>query len=62
MEKLPHMKRPCQDCPFRIDTKQGWLGEERMKDTLAAKSFVCHKTLHHTRQQCAGLERLESRQ
>lgn len=51
MKKLPHIKKPCKDCPFRKDTLQGWLGEERMTQILSADSFVCHK---NTDRQCAG--------
>lgn len=51
MEKLPNMKAPCQDCPFRKDTLKGWLGRERMAEILEADSFVCHKK---TDKQCAG--------
>lgn len=48
---LPNMKKPCGNCPFRKDSKQGWLGSKRMRDILGSSSFVCHKD--HTRQ-CAG--------
>lgn len=51
MSKLPHMKKPCRDCPFRTDAMEGWLGEQRMTEILAAESFVCHKK---TDMQCAG--------
>lgn len=51
MSKLPHIKKPCRDCPFRKDTLQGWLGKDRMTEILAADSFVCHKK---TDMQCAG--------
>lgn len=51
MDKLPHINKPCKDCPFRKDTLQGWLGEEGMNEILAADSFVCHKK---TDMQCAG--------
>lgn len=51
MSKLPHMKKPCANCPFRKDTLKGWLGRDRMKDILSADSFVCHKK---TDMQCAG--------
>lgn len=51
MRKLPHIKKPCADCPFRKDSLEGWLGEQAMSDILAAKSFVCHKK---TDSQCAG--------
>lgn len=51
MLKLPHIKKPCRNCPFRKDTLQGWLGKERMAEILVADSFVCHKK---TDMQCAG--------
>jgi len=49
--KLPHIKTPCRDCPFRKDAVKGWLGEARIAEILAADSFVCHK---RTDMQCAG--------
>lgn len=52
--KLPNTKKPCKDCPFRKDSLKGWLGSERMAEILDQGSFVCHKTLHTTRLQCAG--------
>lgn len=48
---LPHIKKPCRDCPFRKDTLKGWLGGERMKEILEADLFACHKK---TDKQCAG--------
>lgn len=51
MTKLPHIKKPCRDCPFRKNSLKGWLGERRMTEILAADSFVCHKK---TNMQCAG--------
>ncbi len=51
MDKLPHINKPCKDCPFRKDTLQGWLGENRISEILSADSFVCHKK---TDKQCAG--------
>lgn len=54
---LPYMKSPCANCPFRKDTLKGWLGEERMREILAQKSFVCHKTINGEdadKKQCAG--------
>jgi hypothetical protein len=51
MCKLPNMTAPCKDCPFRKDSLQGWLGEKRMREILAADSFVCHKK---NELQCAG--------
>jgi hypothetical protein len=49
--RLPNVKHPCKECPFRKDSLQGWLGEERMTQILDANSFVCHK---RTDLQCAG--------
>ncbi len=51
MSKLPNQIKPCKDCPFRTDTRKGWLGADRMKQILAEHSFVCHK---NTALQCAG--------
>lgn len=51
MKSLPNVKKPCQNCPFRKDALQGWLGEERMKEILSQRTFVCHKKTHL---QCAG--------
>jgi len=42
--KLPNKAKPCSNCPFRVDTLKGWLGESRIKEILQADSFVCHKT------------------
>lgn len=47
--KLPHVRKPCKDCPFRTDCLKGWLN--RMPEILDADSFVCHK---NTKLQCAG--------
>ena len=49
--RLPYMKRPCRDCPFRTDAPRGWLGTSRAREILAADSFVCHKKRV---MQCAG--------
>ena len=49
--RLPYVKQPCIHCPFRKDTQEGWLGEERMTEILNSTSFVCHK---NTKLQCAG--------
>lgn len=51
MAKLPHVKKPCSNCPFRKDIVKGWLGRDRMTEILGAPSFVCHKK---TSMQCAG--------
>ena len=47
--KLPHQRKPCNDCPFRMDCLKGWLN--RMPEILAGDSFVCHK---NNKLQCAG--------
>lgn len=49
--RLPYVKQPCKDCPFRKDSKKGWLGEDRMTEIIKAESFVCHK---NNELQCAG--------
>lgn len=49
--RLPNVKHPCKECPFRKDSLKGWLGEVRMTEILDAHSFVCHK---RTNLQCAG--------
>lgn len=53
MNSLNHCKSPCNNCPFRKDSLQGWLGEIRIKDILNNNSFVCHKTQNNFKQ-CAG--------
>ena len=50
--KLPHCTKPCGECPFRTDSMEGWLGEERMSGILEQGSFTCHKT--NKGLQCAG--------
>ena len=54
--RLPNVKKPCANCPFKTDALKGWLGKERMTEILAADSFVCHKTIDGKRErlQCAG--------
>lgn len=49
--KIPCVKKPCKDCPFRKDSMRSWLGKERMTEILDAGNFVCHK---NTKLQCAG--------
>jgi len=51
MTKMPHMNKPCKDCPFRTDCMKGWLMRERIEQILGDDSFVCHK---NTKMQCAG--------
>lgn len=50
-QKLPHIKKPCKECPFRTTSLKGWLGERGIKNILKQGSFVCHK---RTDMQCAG--------
>lgn len=60
--KLPIMKSPCLNCPFRKDIEKGWLGSDRMTEILESDTFVCHKTTgkdiedseNKHRKQCAG--------
>lgn len=52
MTSLPNCKKPCKDCPFRLDCTPGWLGADRMTEILNSKSFTCHKT--NKTLQCAG--------
>jgi len=52
--KLPNVKKPCKDCPFRKDIQQGWLGESRMAEILQSNTFTCHKTEDPNRLQSAG--------
>lgn len=49
--KVPHVKKPCQTCPYRKDSLKGWLGESRMTEFLASDNFLCHK---NHKLQCAG--------
>lgn len=49
--KLPYVKKPCKDCPFRKDCLRGWLSRSRMDEILESDTFVCHK---NTDLQCAG--------
>ena len=51
MSNLPHVKKPCRDCPFKKDALKGWLGRERITEILESDRFVCHKKRHL---QCAG--------
>jgi hypothetical protein len=48
--KVPYVKKPCKECPFRKNTAFA-LGKKRACEILDSKSFVCHK---NTKLQCAG--------
>ncbi|GAB4042646.1 DUF6283 family protein [Spirosoma litoris] len=43
------MKKPCNNCPFRKDSLEGWLGEYRARQIAQSatsdNNFYCHKTL-----------------
>ena len=65
--KVPYMKKPCENCPFRKDsTGVKFLGRERAEEISLQnqqKGFVCHKTVDYSkgekddggnRRQCAG--------
>ena len=64
-----NLKKPCKDCPFKTDTLEGWLGEERAEEIsndliYNQGTFACHKTLQAAKQEhCAGalilLEKLD---
>lgn len=49
--KIPCVKKPCKNCPFRKDAQKGWLGADRVRGLLEERSFLCHK---NTELQCAG--------
>ena len=51
MIDLPYQKSPCSNCPFKKDTLQGWLGEDRATEIAKSDRFVCHK---RNDLQCAG--------
>jgi hypothetical protein len=65
--KVPYMKKPCENCPFRKDsTGIKFLGKERAEEISLQnqqEGFVCHKTVDYSkgrdddggqRRQCAG--------
>lgn len=43
-----NLKKPCNNCPFRKNSQQGWLGEERADEVanyaFQDSTFACHKT------------------
>ncbi len=45
------LKKVCDACPFRRDSMEGWLGEQRITEIIDGtikgdEYFICHKTLH----------------
>lgn len=63
------LKKVCNQCPFRRDSMEGWLGEKRITEIIdeTVKGngyFVCHKTLHLDKDEqklCAGKLILEGK-
>lgn len=57
---MPICKRPCANCPFRLDGAGIPLEPGRLQGIVAdlmandLKTFVCHKTLDGNRMTCAG--------
>lgn len=51
--KLPIIKTPCNNCPFRKDVEP-FLSGQRAAEIADAESFVCHKTIHKELKQCGG--------
>lgn len=56
--RIPYVKTPCKDCPFRKDIFKGWLGKDRADELVNdTDSFICHKTSNlkdNLKKQCAG--------
>lgn len=49
------MTKPCKNCPFRTDSLEGWLGNNRASEisnslTVEDKTFPCHKTVDYDSQ------------
>lgn len=43
-----NLKKPCDECPFRRDSAQGWLGPwepQELMHSLHGTPFPCHKTI-----------------
>ncbi|WP_235204510.1 DUF6283 family protein [Nocardia otitidiscaviarum] len=65
-DPLPHQKRPCAECPWRVDAEPGRFGPERYESLactagtrgneahLGAPMFACHKTVEGRDKACAG--------
>ena len=65
-DNIPYMKSPCDNCPFRKDSKGIKLSKERAEEISLQNEqdgFVCHKTVDYSipkgdddlnRKQCAG--------
>lgn len=65
-EPLPHQKRPCVECPWRVDAERGRFPVERyeslsctagspgLEAAFTAPMFACHKTVEGRDRACAG--------
>jgi len=59
---LPHIARPCPECPWRRDAEPGKFSQERYRalqatsdqSGLHAPMFACHMTQEGREQACAG--------
>lgn len=66
MTEMPHVRRPCDECPWRRDATPGRFPAERyeqLRNTvgqpgdeapIGAPLFACHKTPEHGERACAG--------
>lgn len=61
-EPLPHARRPCRDCPWRLDSPPGQFPLERFEalrstsdqSGLQAPMFACHQSAEGRDVACAG--------
>jgi Family of unknown function (DUF6283) len=56
---MNYNKFPCDECPFRINSLNGWLGgftpSETQRIALSESDFQCHKTRETGKERsCAG--------
>jgi hypothetical protein len=57
---FPHCKRPCAECPWKLENKPGKFSRDRYRalvDTavdMAARVFACHMSTESTTTACAG--------
>lgn len=62
MNELPHVSRPCRECPWRRDAEPQKFAQERYEalratsdqSGLHAPLFACHMTKEGREQACAG--------
>lgn len=65
-DAMPHMKKPCGECPWRVDVATGRFPPERYERLactsgtagneagLGAPMFACHKSVEGREAACAG--------